>query len=120
MKKKYFIIIITFSLTLALFYSSESSDYSIRVKRIARDLYQIDNTSIYIKTRYCYEYSYGDEAILSYTGYGYTKGKLYFEKNKTSYDIEEVYNGIKPEYGTVGISGNNIIQLDLILVPTIL
>ncbi|ROL58686.1 hypothetical protein D9V86_11675 [Bacteroidetes/Chlorobi group bacterium ChocPot_Mid] len=120
MKKSTYILTLTFFLTFALFYSSEATDYSVRVKRIAQDLYQINNSSIYVKTRYCHEYSYGDEAILSYTGHGYIKGKLYFGKNKQCYDIEEVYNGIKPEYGTVGISGNNIIQLDLILVPTIL
>lgn len=41
--------------------------YRISVTRKAQDLYKVDGTSVLIKTRYCYEYAYGEEAILDDT-----------------------------------------------------
>jgi len=54
--------------------------YSVTVTRKAQDLYKIDGFNIYVKTRYCYEYSYSQDAILDYDSQaGYTKGTLTFE-----------------------------------------
>jgi len=29
----------------------------------SKDLYKVDGKSIFIQTRYCYEYSYGEEVV---------------------------------------------------------
>ena len=62
--------------------------YKVYVKRTDSNLY-IDRTNkILIKTKYCYEYTYGDDAILIYEKYSYDN-KLVFE-NGTSCDVESV------------------------------
>ncbi len=38
--------------------------YKVTVTRKSDDLYQVQGQKIFVKTRYCYEYVYGDEAIL--------------------------------------------------------
>lgn len=59
----------------------ETGKYSIEIKRIDSNLYSIVGSDTYIKTKYCYEYSYGDDAILNITSsYGFTKGKVIFLK----------------------------------------
>jgi hypothetical protein len=58
-----------------------TGNYVVNVTRKGSDLYKVDGKNIYIKTRYCYEYSYGDEIILKVEGnYGYSKGKVVFTK----------------------------------------
>jgi hypothetical protein len=55
--------------------------YSVQIKRVDSNLYEVIGKQIYIKTKYCYEYTYGNDAILEITSsYGYTIGKLYFKK----------------------------------------
>ena len=57
----------------------EKGKYLINVTRKTSDLYKIDNKNIYIKTKYCYEYSYSQEVVLKVeSSYGYTKGKIIF------------------------------------------
>lgn len=54
--------------------------YKVNIKRIDSNIYEIVGGSIYIKTRYCYEYTYGEDAILDInTSYGFNIGKLIFE-----------------------------------------
>ena len=57
----------------------EDGTYKVEVTRVSSHLYKIDGTSYYIKMPYCYEYSYGDEAILTIkTFYGRKSGSLTF------------------------------------------
>ena len=57
----------------------DKGKYVVNVTRKGSDLYKVDDKNIYIKTRYCYEYSYGQEVVLKVEGaYGYTKGKIIF------------------------------------------
>lgn len=59
---------------------SEGS-YEVRVTRKGSNMYRVDNDDIYILTRYCYEYSYSEEAILVVKGqYGYDKGSIIFSR----------------------------------------
>ena len=52
--------------------------YKVYIKRDDSNLY-IDNTlNLVIKTKYCYEYSYGEDAILIYDKYSYSN-QLVFE-----------------------------------------
>jgi len=53
--------------------------YSVTVTRKDQDFYKIDGTNIFIKTRYCYEYSYSQDAILIIDSQsGFNKGKIIF------------------------------------------
>ena len=55
--------------------------YSINIKRIDGNLYSVGSSDTYIKTKHCYEYTYGSQAILNITSpYGSTNGKVIFMK----------------------------------------
>jgi hypothetical protein len=62
--------------------------YKVNVKRTDSNLYIDRSNKILIKTKYCYEYTYGDDAILVYERGSYSN-KLVFE-NGTSCDVESV------------------------------
>lgn len=58
----------------------EPGRYVVTVTRKASNLYRIDGRSIYLITRYCYEYAYGEGAILDLDSYGgYTLGTIEFK-----------------------------------------
>lgn len=42
--------------------------YRVYVKRLGSNLYQDTQSRLIIETRYCYEYTYGDEAVLKLDG----------------------------------------------------
>lgn len=50
--------------------------YKLTVTRIDKDLYKTSE-GVYIQTKYCYEYAYGDDAVLIYEKYSYDN-KLVF------------------------------------------
>jgi hypothetical protein len=53
--------------------------YQVELTKIDRDFYQICGTSLYIETKYCYEYAMREDAILNVTSnYGYTRGEVIF------------------------------------------
>ncbi len=53
--------------------------YTVELTRIDSNFYQICGTSLYIETRYCYEYAIREDAILNITSnYGYTRGEVIF------------------------------------------
>jgi hypothetical protein len=53
--------------------------YSVIVSKKNDNLYEIVGKDIYIKTKFCFEFSYNSEAVLDVTNsYGYSVGKLYF------------------------------------------
>lgn len=62
--------------------------YKVNVKRIEQDLYKTDS-GLYIQTQYCYEYTYGDDAVLKYEQYSYDN-KLIFDSG-TSCDVKKVF-----------------------------
>jgi hypothetical protein len=58
----------------------DEGDYAISVTRKGSNLYLIDNKNIYIETKYCYEYSMMQKAVLKVeSNFGMTKGKLVFK-----------------------------------------
>ena len=70
-----------------------SDVYKVTVTRKGQDLYEVQGGQVYIKTRYCYEYVYGDESILRIDSpAGYSVGKLIFNSG-TSCDVEKVLSG---------------------------
>ena len=62
--------------------------FAVSVRRIDKDLYKTDE-GVYIQTRYCYEYAYGDDAVLKYDRYAYDN-KLIFDSGETC-DVEKVF-----------------------------
>ena len=59
-----------------------SDYYKVSVTRAAQDLYQVDGTRVYIKTRFCYEYVYSSDAIVVIESpYGYNVGQIIFVGN---------------------------------------
>lgn len=62
--------------------------YSVYIKRIEKDLYKDLNSGIYIVTKWCYEYTYGENAILSYEPYSFDN-KLIFDNSNTC-DVDEL------------------------------
>jgi hypothetical protein len=54
--------------------------YSIYLKRIDANLYEIVGKDIFIKTRYCYKYVYREKVIMEITrSYGFSIGKIHFD-----------------------------------------
>ena len=53
--------------------------YEVELTRVDANFYRICGTSLYIETKYCYEYATSDDAILNITSnYGYTRGEVIF------------------------------------------
>ena len=71
--------------------SAQASDlYEIEVTRKSQDLYEILYEGMYVKTRFCYEYVYFEDAILKIDSqYGYTIGEIIFE-NGSKCDVEKI------------------------------
>ena len=67
--------------------------YTVTVTRIEQDLYKVEyqSPSIYIVTRYCYEYVYHEEAVLKYEQYSYDN-TLFFDSGG-SCEVDEVLVG---------------------------
>ena len=55
------------------------------VKRVDSDLYRSGN--LYIETRYCYHYTYGEDAILKWDG---LSGKIIWDDNSTC-DVKKIF-----------------------------
>lgn len=62
---------------LAMAGPARAEMYVVEVRRIDKDLYKTSD-GIYIQTRYCYAYAYGEQAVLKYEQYGYDN-KLIFD-----------------------------------------
>jgi hypothetical protein len=91
--KKIWIMCLVITVTSLIFaIASFAAEYKVYVKRIDQDLYQDQNSKAIIKTYICYEYVYGDEAILIWDGSNYFGcGKLIFIRNGTSCQVNGVY-----------------------------
>ena len=65
--------------------------YRVTVTRTSSDLYRVDGTKVYIKTKFCYEFVFSEEAVLRYTRYAFDN-KLIFDKRNpvVSCDVEKV------------------------------
>jgi len=79
--------------TLVLFQAEARAQeyYKVQVTRKSQDLYEIVGQGIYIVTRYCYEYSYSEDAIVKIDNqYGYSIGQLTFLNGGTQCDIAKL------------------------------
>lgn len=87
MKKPILIIILLIFSTSSAF----AEYYKVYVKRVENNLYKDINSGIYIVTKWCYEYTYGEDAILKYDGAYSYDNKLIFDSGR-SCDVEELLN----------------------------
>ncbi len=55
--------------------------YKVNPKRIDSNLYRDIYTGLIIETRYCFEYAYGEDAVLKYDRHSYDN-KLIFENGQ--------------------------------------
>jgi hypothetical protein len=62
--------------------------YKVYVKRVDSNLYKTSE-GVFIETRYCYHYSYGEEAILKYEPYSYDN-KIIWDDDSTC-DVKRVF-----------------------------
>ena len=73
---------------LALTGQARAELYVIEVRRVEQDLYKTSN-GVYIQTRYCYVYAYGEKAVLRYEPYSYDN-ILIFDNDDTC-DVVKVF-----------------------------
>jgi hypothetical protein len=85
MKKLSLILILIFLSVTTL---ANAEFYKIYVKRIDQNLYKDMNSGTVIVTQWCYEYAYGENAILKYDRYSYDN-KLIFNSGTTC-DVSKV------------------------------
>lgn len=60
--------------------------YKVYITRSDNNLYLDSTTDLVIKTKYCYEYSYGEEAVLIYDKYSYSNQLVF--KNGQKCDVD--------------------------------
>jgi hypothetical protein len=65
-----------------------AKDYDLSVTRKGSNLYKVDGKDIYIHTRYCYEYVFGESSLLRMSG---TSGKIVFLDEGSSCDVKAVF-----------------------------
>lgn len=72
--------------------SAIAGNYELSVTRKGKNLYKVDGKNVLIHTRYCYEYTYGSDALLRMDGYG---GKLHFLNSEDSCTAEGVFEKLR-------------------------
>lgn len=80
-----------FSLIFLFAFSSVANAemYKVYVKRLDNNIYITTDKKVIIETKYCYEYAYGDEAILVYEPYSYDN-KIIFVNSENSCEVKSV------------------------------
>jgi hypothetical protein len=66
-----------------------ADSYRLTVTRKESNLYRVDGTKFFVKTKYCYEYAYSEAALLTYEKYSYDNS-LFFISSKTSCDVDKL------------------------------
>lgn len=73
---------------MALGTQAASADtYQANVRRVSSNVYQLNGRGLYALTRYCYEYSYGDDVILDWDGYS---GKIVWINSNSQCDLKKL------------------------------
>lgn len=84
---KVFFLVMVFAVNLSF-----AGVYKMTIKRVGTNVYESD-AGVIVKTKYCYEYAYSEEAVLKYEKYSYDN-KLIFLDSGESCDVEEVFQGL--------------------------
>lgn len=83
-------IVIVCVATVAL--PASAADYYVlkNVKRLDQDLYRDTVSGLIIKTRWCYHYTYGEEAVLKWEGdYSYSNEIIFEDDDRC--DVKSVH-----------------------------
>lgn len=75
-------------LTCFLAVPAWADNYEVNLTRKSANVYKVDGKDIIIQTRYCYVYSYSEEAIFKTSGYG---GEIIFFDSKDKCDVKAVF-----------------------------
>jgi hypothetical protein len=95
-----------FTMSLVLSLSSASAlaeNYEVGVTRKDSNLYNVDGKTIYIHTRYCYEYVYYKSAYLRMDGYS---GEIVFLDSGEECDVRSVYGPVEQDAGSYSVTVN--------------
>lgn len=82
---KNFLVLIGVAISL-ICTTANAEYYKVYVKRDDSNLYIDASLNLIIKTKYCYEYTYGDEAVLIYDKYSYSNQLVF--KNGQKCDVD--------------------------------
>lgn len=78
--------------------TATAAEYDISLSRKGPNLYKLDGTEILVHTRYCYQYSYGEQAILRMQG---TQGEVTFiGSSPAKCNVKSVYGASTQSAGT--------------------
>ena len=80
-----------------------NDNYEVSVTRKGSNLYKIDAKNIYIRTRYCYEYVYSENAFLKMSGYS---DKIIFFDSGGRCDVKAVYGPSEQKPGKYAVTIN--------------
>lgn len=81
--------------------ASLAETYELTVTRKGKNIYRVDGKPILIHTRYCYNYSYGAEALLRTDRGG---GELHFLDDDDACDVKGLYGRSDPKPGKYQVS----------------
>lgn len=86
-----------FALAMSAFAPLAMADnYELSVTRKSANLYKVDGKEIFIRTQYCYEYAYGETAILEAHG---TVGDLKFLDSSSECPVKAIFGKSKQTAG---------------------
>lgn len=58
-----------------------TGNYNLSITRKGSNIYRVDGHNLFLKTRFCYEYSFSQDVVLIWeSNYSFTKGSLVFPK----------------------------------------
>lgn len=80
---------------------ASAGDYDLSVTRKGSNLYKVDGKDVFIHTRYCYEYVYGEDSLLRMSG---SSGKIVFIDAGESCDVKAVYGASDQSPGKYRVS----------------
>ena len=83
--KKYILLILIFSTLL------NADFYKVNVKREATNVYKDYNSGILIFTKYCYEYTYGENALLKYSQNAFDNELIFSNGQKCNSSNSKTY-----------------------------
>lgn len=105
-------LVATLIAILSLFAHSSTyaqSRYEVSVTRKAQNFYKVDSRPYWIKTRYCYEYVYYEDSLLS-------NSEIIFLDAGDKCDVEHIYRETTPAAGnyevSVSVEDNSYSTLD--------
>ena len=80
---------------------ARADNYEVSVTRKGSNLYKVDGEDVLIHTRYCYQYSYSEEAFLRMSG---TSGEIVFLDAGGKCDVKAVFGLIDQAAGKFSVN----------------